>query len=126
MKQVGLGLPRPRGHREVLRVALFAVGLMGAGCYPKAASAPAALSATAVASASMRWPGVTESLLSAGRDLFLANCNRCHGYPDLAAIPDDRWPPILEKMAQKSHLGGEERDEVLHYVLAVRSEQAAR
>ena len=126
MKGNGLGLRPPWGHRRVIGVALFAVGLVGAGCYPKAGSAPAALSANAVASASARWPGVTESSLSAGRGLFLAKCNGCHGYPDLAAIPDDRWPSILEKMAKKSRLGAEERDEVLHYVLAARSEQAAR
>jgi hypothetical protein len=69
---------------------------------------------------------VTAGSLSAGRDHFLAKCNGCHDYPALAAIPEERWPSILERMAKKSGLGAEERDAVLHYVLASRSEQAGR
>lgn len=118
-------LPR-RGDGGFARVALFAIGIMGAGCYPKAGPAPGALSARSVTWASTRWSGVTEGSLSAGRSHFLAKCNGCHGYPDLAAIPDGRWPAILERMARKSGLGAEERDAVLHYVLASRSEQAGR
>ncbi len=105
---------------------LVAVGFMEAGCYPKVAPPPGALSADSAASASRRWPGVTASSLSRGHDLFLAHCNACHGYPDLAAIADERWPGILEKMAKKAGLGPEERDAVLHFVLASRSEQGVR
>ena len=77
--------------------ALFAASFSSSGCYPKAAAAPAAVSASGVTAASTRWPGVTASALSTGRDLFLARCNACHGYPDLRAISEDRWPGILEK-----------------------------
>ena len=111
-------------HRIVLGSALFAVGLVAAGCYPKAGPTPGALSATSVTWASTRWPGVTGSALSAGRDLFLSKCNGCHGYPDLDAVSEKRWPDILESMAKKSHLDAGERDAVLHYVLAARSERA--
>lgn len=110
----------------MFRVALVTVGLLEAGCYPKVAAPPGALSANAVASASTRWPGVTVSSLSHGRELFLAHCNACHGYPDLAAISDERWPGILEKMARKAGLGAEDRDAVLHFVLAARAEQGAQ
>lgn len=109
----------------VLRAALVAVGLLQSGCYPRAAPAPPALSAKDVALASARWPGVTASTLATGHELFLSKCNGCHHYPDLVAIPEERWPGILEKMAKKSHLNDEERDEVLHFVLASRSEQSA-
>src|SRR5580704_4570465 len=125
--KIALGsFPRRGLHRIMLRVALCAIGFVEAGCYPRVAPPPGALSANSVTSASMRWPGVTADSLSRGHDLFLANCNGCHGYPDLAAIPDERWPNIVEKMARKSHLGAEERDAVLHFVLASRSEQAGR
>jgi hypothetical protein len=125
MDRYSAGLPR-EPHRVVLRVALVAIGLIEAGCYPKVAAPPGVLSASSVASASTRWPGVTVSSLSHGRDLFLANCNACHGYPDLAAISDERWPGIIEKMAKKAGLGAEDGDAVLHFVLASRSEQGAR
>lgn len=84
------------------------------------------LSRGSVAAATERWPGVTASALAAGHDLFLAKCNGCHDYPDLAEIDEERWPGILDKMAKKSHLDAGERDEVLHYVLAARSEQTVR
>jgi len=113
-------------HRLVLRSALVAVSFVAAGCYPKVAPPPGALSASDATSASTRWPGVTPDSLAHGRELFLANCNACHGYPDLAAIGDDRWPGILEKMAKKANLGADDRDAVLHFVLASRSEQGAR
>jgi hypothetical protein len=118
--------PHPRLRRIVLRVALFAVGAMGAGCYPKVAPPPAAVSGEHVTSASTRWPGVTAASLAQGHDLFVANCNQCHGYPDLTAISDDRWPGILDKMGRKAHLDPAETDAVLHFVLASRAEQGAR
>jgi hypothetical protein len=121
--------PTPSPHRGGARlpwITLFAIGVMGAGCYPKGAPAPAVLSANSVASASARWPGVTQSSLSAGRDQFVSKCNGCHAYPDLAAIPDERWPAIVERMAKKSGLGAEDGTAVLRYVLAARSEQAGR
>jgi mono/diheme cytochrome c family protein len=99
---------------------------MVTGCYPKVAPPPGALSASGAASASARWPGVTADSLSHGREVFVASCNACHGYPDLTAIADERWPGILEKMAKKAGLGPEDRDAVLHFVLASRSEQGAR
>jgi hypothetical protein len=118
--------PRPRLRAIVLGLALCAFAATGAGCYPKVAPPPAAVSGDHVASASTRWPGVTAGSLAQGHDLFLANCDQCHGYPDLTAIADDRWPGILEKMGKKSHLGPEETDAVLHFVLASRAEQGAR
>jgi len=127
MKEIALALPPSWAvHRIMLPLVLVAVVFMSAGCYPKVAPPPVALSANSVASASTRWPGVTSGSLSKGHDLFLANCDVCHGYPDLTAIPDERWPNILAKMAKKSHLGAEERDAVLHFVLASRSDQGAR
>src|SRR5580704_3958294 len=127
MKNIGLGLFARRGvHRRALRVALFApLAMAFIGCYPKAGPPPVALSPSSVSWAGARWPGETANSLSAGRDLFLAHCNICHSYPDLSAIPDDRWPNILEKMGNKSHLSAQEKDAVLHFVLASRSDQAA-
>lgn len=113
---------RHAGGSGLVLVVFFTVALTDAGCYPKAGPAPEALSANSVVWASTRWPGVTASSLALGRDLFLTKCNGCHEYPDLSAIADARWPGILEGMARKAHLGAEERDAVLHYVLASRSE----
>jgi hypothetical protein len=115
------------GSRVVLRVALVAVAVTGAGCYPATAPPPGALSPGGVTWASTHFPGVTADSLSVGRDLFVAKCNGCHGYPDLATIADERWPGILKTMAlKKSHLDAAQSDEILHFILASRSEQAGR
>jgi hypothetical protein len=107
----------------VLSSLILAAGFFG-GCYPKAGPAPGPLSAGSVASASARWPGVTETSLSAGRNLFLGNCNACHDYPALGQISEESWPRIVEKMGNKAHLNPDERASVLHFVLAARSEAA--
>ena len=113
------------GARGCVATALLAIGVMG-GCYPKAGAAPGVLSAGGVAWASARWPSVTAASLSAGRDHFVSRCNGCHSLPDLAAIPEDRWPAIVESMARKAQLGAEDKDAVLHFILAARSERAGR
>ena|SRR6185312_7658208 len=105
--------------------ALVVVGLLSAGCFPKVAAVPPALSASSVTRASARWPGVTPEALAMGRDRFVAKCNGCHGYPDLRAIAEERWPGLVAEMGKKANLGDAERDAVLHFILASRQEQAA-
>ncbi len=113
--------------RQVAGSALLAASLVtslfvAAGCYPKAAGAPPPLSAAGVDRAVARWPGTAPASLATGRELFVAKCNGCHGYPDLAAIQDDRWPSIVKSMAGKAHLGPAEGEAVLHFILASRSD----
>ncbi|HEY2513830.1 MAG TPA: hypothetical protein VGI39_23340 [Polyangiaceae bacterium] len=118
--------PRSKSHRSALAsaIALGALALSATGCfwYPKGAAAPPPLSAGSVSAASARWPGTTAESLAAGRDLFLAKCNNCHDYPDLGSVAEDKWPGTIEKMGQKANLGNEQREQVLHFVLAARSE----
>jgi cytochrome c5 len=106
-------------------LALFAL-ICVAACYPKGAPPPAAPSAAAVTWASTRWPNETAASLAHGRELFVAKCNACHDHPDLGAIADDRWPHIVDRMGGKAHLAPADRDAVLHFILASRSEQTAR
>lgn len=107
-----------------LPLALLGAALI-AGCYPKAAPAPGAMSPASVEWAAAKWPGETEASLKAGRELFLANCNKCHGYPDLLANSEEDWPSDVKRMASKSDLTPENGDQILHYVLTARNEQAS-
>ena len=104
----------------------LASALLVAGCYPKAGPAPGPVSANGVARASTRWPGVTGESLAAGHDLFIANCNRCHDYPDLTAVADEKWPAIVNRMGDKAELSPAQIDLVLHFVQTARSEQVAK
>lgn len=101
-----------------LGIALFAAAVSGAACYPKAAPPPGSISPTSVSWAAAKWPGTTEASLAAGKETFLAKCNNCHGYPDFAAIDDEKWPSIVERMGKKADLDKAKSDAVLHYVLA--------
>jgi mono/diheme cytochrome c family protein len=106
-------------HRRTLGAAI-ALGALVGGCYPPTAPPPNSVSAESVTWASAQWPGTTDTQLSRGRELFLAHCNACHGFPDLAKIDDARWPSILDKMAKKADLNPDQRESVLHFVLAAR------
>lgn len=99
---------------NVARGFVCAVTLALAGCgYPKSAPVPAAPGPAA----SAQWPDAAE-----GRQLFVANCNKCHGYPDVRSEPEAEWPSIIERMAKKAELDAAQRDKVLHFVQAARTQ----
>lgn len=86
--------------------------LVGCG-YPKSGPVPA----TPGGEASSNWPDAAE-----GRTLFVANCNKCHGHPDVHAESDAEWPSIVERMAKKAELDAAQRDKVLHFIQAARAQ----
>jgi hypothetical protein len=51
-----------------------------------------------------------------GRELFLANCNKCHDYPEPTKYTATQWSRILGEMGRRAGLSPAERDEVLQYV----------
>lgn len=55
-----------------------------------------------------------------GRQLFLAKCDQCHGYPAADALGDAAWPTVMRAMGSKSFLTPEESDLVMAYVRASR------
>lgn len=116
---------RRTSHGIALAATLLATGIV-AGCYPKAGPAPGPVSPKSVASASTRWPGATAESLAAGHDLFIANCNKCHDYPDLTVIDDQKWPDIVDRMGHKADLTPQQIELVLHFVQTARSEQVGK
>lgn len=107
-------------------IPLLVAALFMGGCYPKSGPAPGPASPKGVAWASTHWPGATTESLAAGRDLFLANCNRCHDYPDVTDISEEQWPKIVDRMGNKADLAPPQRDLVLRFILTARSEQTAK
>lgn len=101
-------------------VALLLVLAITACGYPKTAAAPGPVTGTAAETAATRWPGTTPASLNTGRELFLAKCNDCHGYPDTKRIADERWPKILTRMGKKADLTPEQTETVLRFVLTTR------
>jgi len=95
-----------------------AVPLVGCGGYPRTGPAPGPLSPTAIAAAQARWPDADAATLARGRELFLAKCDACHGYPALDAVDAGSWPSVMKRMAGNAHLPPADRDAVLHFILA--------
>jgi cytochrome c5 len=94
------------------------VGL--AGCGPKTGPIPGPVTPQQAQAAQVRWPEVTPTAAARGRELFEANCNRCHGYPDVRAQSEEEWPKIVKRMGEKAKLSTEESHQVLSFILAAR------
>src|SRR5947199_159858 len=75
---------------------------------PKVGPAPAAVSAADVEKAKAKDPSATPEALEAGRALFVAKCNQCHGYPDRDGESVADWPGILDEMAKRAKLSDAE------------------
>jgi len=56
-----------------------------------------------------------------GRDLYASKCHSCHRLHDPAGIDPDRWPAILDKMAEKAKLTAEEKETIRRYIEATSS-----
>ena len=62
-----------------------------------------------------------DSVLTAGRSLYLNNCNRCHALPDVRYYSAPRLTAIVAKMSRKAQMTPEQHDAVLKYLQTVRA-----
>ena len=62
-----------------------------------------------------------DSVITAGRSLYLNNCNRCHVLPDVRSYDAPRLTAIVDKMSRKAQLTPEQHDAVLKYLQSVRA-----
>ena len=62
-----------------------------------------------------------DGVLTAGRSLYLNNCNRCHVLPDVRYYSAPRLTAIVDKMSRKAQLTPEQHDAVLKYLQTIRS-----
>lgn len=89
-------------------------------CFPKAGAAPGPLTALQTETALARLSGSSPESLEQGRQLFLAQCNGCHDYPDLQAVEAEAWPRIAKRMGKKSDLSPADSELVLLFIQAAR------
>jgi mono/diheme cytochrome c family protein len=61
--------------------------------------------------------------LSEGRVLFARRCIECHTLPALWRYRTDDWPDIVDSMAHRASLKPGERDAIVAYIRAVRSQK---
>lgn len=107
--------------RSALLTLLAAAAAAGlAGCFPKVGAAPGPLAAVSLPLAQSRYENVSMESLEQGRQLFLKSCKDCHGYPDLLAYPEEKWPAAATKMAQKANLSAAEAELLTRFVVVAR------
>ena len=61
--------------------------------------------------------------LQHGRQLFVHRCIECHTLPAIWKYSREDWPQIVNDMSHRASLKPGERDAVIAYILAVRSQQ---
>lgn len=58
----------------------------------------------------------TSTAAAAGKETYVAKCQRCHSLKNPANYTTDQWVPILNNMAAKANLSDDEKANVMAYV----------
>ena len=66
---------------------------------------------------------VNVALLQKGRTLLVHRCIECHTLPPLWHYNTEDWPAIVDSMSHRASLKPAERDAIVAYILAVRSQK---
>lgn len=61
-------------------------------------------------------PPAPPPAVTAGKELFLAKCGKCHALKQPETFTSDRWTAIMERMAPKARLNEDEKKNVVAYV----------
>jgi len=106
--------------RLLIALALPAFAAILASCETSLKSAPPVTAAFIRAS---RQEKVDAQTLESGRKLFLNRCIQCHALPEVARYDSTRIPRIVGWMSHRAHLNAAEREALVKYLLAVKSEK---
>jgi hypothetical protein len=66
---------------------------------------------------------VDVALLQKGRTLLVHRCIECHTLPPLWHYKTEDWPEIVNSMAHRASLKSADRNAIVGYILAVRSQK---
>jgi len=66
---------------------------------------------------------VDVALLQKGRTLLVHRCIECHTLPPLWHYKIEDWPEIVNSMSHRASLKPADRDAIVAYILAVRSQK---
>jgi cytochrome c5 len=60
---------------------------------------------------------VTNEVLVEGKNLFEANCAKCHGLYNKSDFTAEQWTPILKRMQGYAKISDEQREKVYAYLI---------
>ena len=66
--------------------------------------------------------GVEQETLMSGREVYLANCSKCHERVHPGEIDPEFWRGITPHMAVKAELSKADEEKLLHYLMVAHAE----
>ena len=93
------------------------------GCVAACESVNYVPPATSQMAAATKGRAVNVALLQKGRTLLVHRCIECHTLPPLWHYKTEDWPEIVNSMSHRASLNPADRDAIVAYILAVRSQQ---
>ncbi|MFL6515511.1 MAG: hypothetical protein ACJ8M1_10865 [Chthoniobacterales bacterium] len=99
-----------------IHAAILGIACLMAGCQsgPNNAAPPVTPALTSLSSDSAR----NTATLERGRHLFVSRCVECHVLPAIRRYPEDRWPRIVNWMADRAGLKPPDREAMTAYIIA--------
>ena len=79
--------------------------------------------ATSQMAAATKGRPVDVALLQKGRTLLVHRCIECHTLPPLWHYKIEDWPEIVNSMSHRASLKPADRDAIVAYIIAVRSQK---
>jgi hypothetical protein len=107
---------------QSLCVALFVWLFCGCQSDSYAPPPPPPVTSQMVAASVRKESDANFAMLREGRTLFVHRCIECHTLPLVWHYRTDEWPGIVSSMSHRSGLKPAEREAIVAYILAVRSQ----
>lgn len=73
-----------------------------------------------------KYEDVTLDKLNTGYKIYTESCVKCHKPKKIHNYSEEKWPGIINVMAKKAKIDGEQKDAVLKYVLSVKASQSIK
>jgi mono/diheme cytochrome c family protein len=92
------------------------------GCQSDSYAPPPPVTSQMLAASGGKESHADIAMLSEGRSLFVHRCIECHTLPAVSHYRSDEWPGIVSSMSHRASLKPAEREAIVAYILAVRSQ----
>lgn len=93
------------------------------GCQSDSFAPPPPVTSQMVAASGRAKSHANAAMLGEGRKLFVHRCIECHTLPSVWHYRTDEWPGIVSSMSHRASLKPAEREAIVAYILAVRSQR---